>query len=129
MKPTIIAIIIGGAFVASAFILTQNNTTPTDSSPVNNVTVEDGKQIVSITAKGGYAPRLSKAKADMPTTLRVATKGTFDCSSALSIPALKYQENLPPTGVTEIELPPQKAGTKFEGLCAMGMYRFEIAFE
>lgn len=129
-KPIIIAIIIGSLFVAGAFILSQGKTiAPQDVSPVSNVTIENGKQIVTISAKGGYLPRVSKAKADMPTILRVETQGTFDCSSALALPSINYQENLPPTGVTEVELPPQKAGSTFEGRCGMGMYRFEIAFK
>ncbi len=127
--PTVIAIIIGGAFVVVALILTRGGTTPTDSPPVNNVTVEDGKQIVTISAKGGYSPKVSEAKADMPTTLRIETRATFDCTSVLTIPSMNYEKNLPPTGVTEIELPPQKAGSTFEGLCGMGMYKFEIAFK
>lgn len=127
--PTIIAIIIGGAFVVVALILSRGGGAQTDSPPMNNVTIENGKQIVSISAKGGYSPRISKAKADMPTILKVETTGTFDCSSALSLPSINYQKNLPPSGVTEIELPPQKAGSTFEGLCAMGMYGFKIAFE
>ncbi|MEK7638941.1 MAG: cupredoxin domain-containing protein [Patescibacteria group bacterium] len=129
MKPTIIAIIISGALVLSAFILTQNKTAPANSPPVDNVASEAGKQIVSISAKGGYFPRFSKAKADTPTTLRVETTGTFDCSSALTIPSLNYQKNLPPSGVMDIELQPQKAGTTLKGLCSMGMYEFEIAFQ
>ena len=130
MKPTIIAIIIGGAFVVAAFILSQgNSTTPASASPANNVTIENGKQIVSITAKGGYSPKISKAKADMPTTLRMTTNGTFDCSSALALPSIGYEKNLPPSGTTDVDIPPQKAGTTFQGLCAMGMQRFEVAFE
>lgn len=127
--PTIIAIIIGGAFVVVALILSRGGATPTDSPPVNNVTIEDGKQIVTIRAKGGYSPKVSEAKADMPTTLRIETRGTFDCSSVLALPSLDYQENLPPSGITEVELPPQKSGSTFEGLCGMGMYQFEIAFK
>jgi plastocyanin domain-containing protein len=57
------------------------------------------------------------------------TTGTFDCSSTLNIPSLNYQKNLPATGVTEIEIPPQPAGSTIEGLCGMGMYKFEIAFK
>ncbi len=129
MKPTIIAIIIGSAFVLGALILTRGNTTSTDSPLINNVTIEDGKQIVTISAKGGYSPKVTEAKADMPTTLRVETQGTFDCSAVLAIPSMNYQKNLPPSGVTEVEIPPQKAGSTFEGLCGMGMYRFEIAFK
>lgn len=131
-KSTIIAIIIGGAFIVGAFLLSGRDTptTVTDTAqPQNNVTVEGGKQIVSISAKGGYLPRISEAKADMPTTLKIETTGTFDCSSTLNLPAMNYQKNLPPTGITEIEIPPQAAGSTFEGLCGMGMYRFEIAFK
>lgn len=129
MKPIIIAIIIGSVFVGLAIILSQDKATPTDSPPVSNVTSENGKQIVMITAKGGYFPRVTEAKAGMPTILRIETKGTFDCSSALALPAMNYRKNLPPSGVTEVELPPQKSGSTFEGLCSMGMYRFAIAFK
>ncbi len=128
--PTIIAVIIGGAFVIGAFVLSQDKTTaPVDAQTENNVTVENGKQIVTISAKGGYLPRISEAKADMPTTLRVDTNGTFDCSASLNIPSMNYQKNLPATGVTDIEIPAQKAGSTFEGLCGMGMYKFQIAFK
>ncbi len=129
MKPTIIAIIIGSALVVGAIILSKGGVAPTDSPPVSNVTIEDGKQIVTISAKGGYSPKVSEAKADMPTTLRIETRGTFDCSSVLTIPSMNYEKNLPPSGITEVELPPQKAGSAFEGLCGMGMYKFEIAFK
>ncbi len=128
--PTIIAIIIGGAFVVGTLILSQGKTaTPVDAQPLNNVSVENGKQVVTISAKGGYLPRISEAKADMPTILRVDTNGTFDCSASLNIPSMNYQKNLPATGVTDIDIPPQKAGSTFEGLCGMGMYKFEIAFK
>lgn len=129
-QSTIIAIIIGGAFVIGAFFLSSGKTTTTTNvASANNVSVENGKQIVTISAKGGYLPRISKAKADMPTTLRVSTNGTFDCSSSLNLPSMNYQKNLPATGITDIEVPSQKAGSTFEGLCGMGMYRFQIAFE
>ena len=131
-KSTIIAIIIGGAFIVAAFIFSGKDdltSAPDNAQPQSNVTMEDGKQIVSISAKGGYLPRISEAKADMPTTLKIETNGTFDCSSTLNLPAMNYQKNLPPTGITEVELPPQPAGSTFEGLCGMGMYRFEIAFK
>ena len=128
--PIIIAIIIGGAFVLGAFVLSQGKTTPlAATSPENKVTIENGKQIVTISAKGGYLPRISEAKADMPTILRVDTNGTFDCSSSLNLPSINYQKNLPATGVTDIEIPSQKAGSTFEGLCGMGMYKFQIAFK
>jgi plastocyanin domain-containing protein len=103
---------------------TNNNT----SQAKDNVTVVEGKQIITISARGGYYPNNSVAKADMPTILRVETNGTFDCSSALNIPNLGYRGNLPQSGTTDIEIPPQKAGATIRGLCAMGMYNFVLNF-
>jgi hypothetical protein len=36
---------------------------------------------------------------------------------------------LPPSGITDIELPAQEAGATVQGVCAMGMYSFAINFE
>lgn len=129
-QTTIVAIIMSGALAIGAVILAQEQTPASTGVPAGtNVTVENGKQIVAITAKGGYLPTVSTAKAGIPTTLRMTTNGTFDCSSALALPAINYQKNLPASGVTDIELPPQPAGSTFKGLCSMGMQRFEIAFK
>ena len=97
----------------------------TESQTGNNVSMVDGKQVIEIRAKGGYLPRVSTAKAGIPTTLRVNTTGTFDCSSALRIPSLKVSKNLPANGVTDIDLGTLAAGT-LQGNCSMGMYPFQI---
>ena|SRR3989344_3610782 len=130
MKSTAIAIVIAGALIGGA-ILYSGSSSLSVPEPVSadNVTMVDGTQQVTITAKGGYSPRASVAKAGVPTTLRIQTQGTFDCSSALAIPALQYRTNLPPSGITEIAVPPQQAGTRLQGICAMGMYSFVVAFE
>ncbi len=94
----------------------------------SNVRIVGGKQVIAINAKGGYFPRVTTAKAGLPTVIKIHTKGTFDCSSALRIPMLGYRSNLPPTGETLIEVPAQKAGTTMRGLCVMGMYNFSINF-
>jgi plastocyanin domain-containing protein len=135
MKTIIASLVVGAFLVGGAVMLSQNNTRDNHQTPEkeevkkSNVTIEDGKQIVTVSAKGGYLPEVTEAKADMPTVLRVETKNTFDCSAVLALPSMDYQKNLPPTGITEVELPPQEAGSTFEGLCGMGMYRFEIAFK
>lgn len=127
MKATIISILITAILIGGAvFVVKSGNGTP--ETQANNVSVVDGKQIIEITAKGGYSPRLSAAKADIPTVIRVSTTGTFDCSAAISIPSIGYRKNLPASGITEIEVPAQKAGTKLQGLCAMGMYNFVVRF-
>lgn len=100
-----------------------------DKSAANSVTLtEDGKQIISIKAKGGYWPRTIKAKANTDTILKVITQNTIDCSAALSIPSLKYYKVLPSSGSTEVSISPQKNGTVLDGTCSMGMYSFRISF-
>ena len=103
-------------------------TVTNESSQANNVTQVEGKQVIEITAKGGYSPNRSVAKANVPTVLKVRTKGTFDCSAALKSPAVGYNKILPASADTLIEIPPQKSGAVVQGLCAMGMYSFQLHF-
>jgi len=126
MKFTIISIVLAAALIVGALIFSRSDQ-ESDNVPVNNVQVVDGRQIITLTAKGGYLPRRSEAEAGLPTILRLNTKGTFDCSSVVAIPKLSIRENLPPSGVTDIDLGPQKVGT-LQGTCGMGMYPFEIVF-
>jgi plastocyanin domain-containing protein len=130
MKLTIISIIISASIVFAAIFFANNRDSSglPDKEPVVVSQVIDGKQIIEIKAKGGYTPREILAKADVPTVIKVKTQGTFDCSSALVIPSLNYRKNLSPSGVTEIEVPPQKTGSVINGTCAMGMYGFSIKF-
>lgn len=127
MKYTVIAIIFAGVVIGGAILLGGKGR-PDTQSDVNNVTMQGDKQIIEITAKGGYYPRQTIAKANVPTILKMKTEGTFDCSSAIRIPSLDYSTNLGANGVTEIEIPPQKPGSILQGLCAMGMYNFQIGF-
>lgn len=129
MKGTLIATFIASALIVGAVWLSAHSkTTQVGGEEGANVTVSDGVQIIDIAAKGGYSPRVSEAQAGIPSILRVNTKGTFDCSSALTIPSLGFRKNLPPSDVTEIELPPQESGTSLQGLCSMGMYSFTVNF-
>ena len=95
---------------------------------INNVSIENGKQIIEIRAKGGYRPTHSIAKAGLPTILRINTNGTFDCSSSVRIPSMGIGQNLPLSGTTDIDLGVQKV-TTLQGTCGMGMYPFDIKFE
>jgi plastocyanin domain-containing protein len=121
-------IILGGGLVWYALSRTDKNGVQSNLEPSQNVSIVDGKQIIEITAKGGYAPRSTVAKAGIPTVLRVKTQGTFDCSSALTIPKLNYQKSLSATGVEEITVNPDQAQGTLQGMCSMGMYSFKIAF-
>ncbi len=129
-KVFILSILLTVGSLVGIVLLLQNSGTNTAAvaREQSNISVVDGKQIIQINAKGGYAPRNTLAKANMPTTLNVKTNGTYDCSSSLSIPSLGYRTNLPPSGVTSIEIPPQPVGSIFKGICTMGMYHFAVNF-
>lgn len=132
MKSSIL--IIGGVLVLVAggiFFMQKRaqEVAPTSTAVAKKpVQIVDGKQIIEIKAKGGYFPMEVTAQAGMPTTLRVDTNGTFDCSSAIRVPSMNISKNLPPTGQTDIDLGTPEAG-KLAGTCGMGMYPFEIDFQ
>ena len=100
----------------------------------DGVTIEsglaaDGTQNLAVLANGGYFPLQVKAKAGVPSTLRVYTDKTYDCSRAFLLPDLKLQAVLPVRGFKAFSIPPQKKGASLFGTCGMGMYTFEILFE
>lgn len=128
MKTTIITILITLGLVGGGFFLLKGGGDTKDVAPTANSSIVDGKQIVTINVKGGYNPKVSSAKAGMPTIVRFVTNNTFDCSSAMRIPSLNISKALPPTGSTDIEIGTSTAGT-LQGVCSMGMYKFEIIFE
>lgn len=97
------------------------------SQSVQNVEIKDGVQYITIDAKGGYSPRVSNAKAGIPTKLIVKTNNTFDCSASLVIRSVNFQKILPQNGETEIDLGTPEVG-EFQGLCGMGMYSFVVKF-
>ncbi|HAO64903.1 TPA: hypothetical protein DCQ44_02890 [Candidatus Taylorbacteria bacterium] len=132
MKTIVASIVIAAAIIYGAVVITNRSSTSSNNQPaggtIENVSVENGKQIITLAVRGGYSPRVTNAKANVPTILRLVTSGTFDCSSAVQIPALGYRSNLPQSGVTEVEVPPQSAGTSIKGMCIMGMYTFNLNF-
>ena len=127
MKSIIASVVIAGLLIvmAVAFVGNQKNGS---ELPATSTVGTDGKQVIEITARGGYSPRTVSAKADVPVVLRMITKGSLDCSSALVIPSIGYRKNLPLSGTTDIEIAGQPAGSTLRGLCAMGMYSFEVNF-
>lgn len=118
---------IGVIFVSGS---KSNNAIKTTSSAVTaqNSEITDGVQYITIDAKGGYSPKLSNAKAGIPTKLIVKTNGTYDCSSSLVIKSLGYQKILQQTGEEVIDIGTPKAGEPLQGVCGMGMYNFVVNF-
>src|SRR3989344_4641689 len=119
------ATVIGIAF----WIVPTNSEVSGGGLPAPTAVIVDGTQIIDITAKGGYSPRVVVAKAGIPTVVRIATKDTFDCSASVVIPRLSYQKFLQPSGIEEIQITADQATGTLQGLCSMGMYNFKIKLE
>ncbi len=121
------------AAIVSLLIISQIFMRVGPGSSLDNTTVpvvmENGVQVITITAKGGFNPRFIQAQRGVPTQLNVMTNGTYDCSSTLVIPALDYDKTLQPTGAETIIIPADQAQGTLHGTCGMGMYNFAIAFE
>ncbi|MDB5204709.1 MAG: hypothetical protein JWP09_737 [Candidatus Taylorbacteria bacterium] len=125
MKTIIVSIVVAVVIIGGAFMLSKGGS---KDALANNVSVIDGKQIIEISAKGGYHPLKSTAKAGMPTVLRFDTNGTFDCSSSVRIPSMDISQTLPQTGTTDIDLGTPSVAS-IQGTCGMGMYRFQVDFQ
>lgn len=130
MNKTALIIISVGLVTALGifFIGGSKSTNSTGTQSVENVEIRDGIQYITIDAKAGYSPKVSAAKAGIPTKLIVKTNGTYDCSASLVIHSLGYQKILPQTGEETIDLGIPKAGQPLQGVCGMGMYNFLINF-
>ncbi len=127
MKGIGLSLTLGALIILGAVLLSGGGDAEAPKTDGSNVTMEEGKQVVSIDAKGGYLPRVSVAKAGIPTVVRFNTSGTFDCSAAVRMPSVGVSKILPQTGTTDIDIGVQESGL-FEGSCGMGMYPFEIRF-
>lgn len=93
-----------------------------------NSEIKDGIQYITVNARGGYSPKVSMAKAGIPTKLIVKTNGTYDCSASLVIRVVGFQKILSQTGEEVIDIGIPKAGEPLQGVCGMGMYNFLINF-
>jgi plastocyanin domain-containing protein len=131
MNKTVSIIITLGLIVALGVVFlsgSKSNSDTNTAQAVQNSEIKDGVQYITINAKSGYSPRISTAKAGIPTKLIVKTNGTYDCSASLAIHSINYQKILPQTGETEIDIGTKNAGETLQGVCGMGMYSFVIDF-
>lgn len=104
----------------------ENNVAPVDS--VAQPVAADGEIILNVN-NDGYFPTTLKAPADRSLTLNLVTNKTYSCARDFVIPSLNVYELLPDTGTVQVNLPPQKSGTKMNFTCSMGMYTGVILFE
>lgn len=128
MNKTVLIIITLGLIVVIGIIFFDSPKSNTNTGAGQNTEIKDGIQYIRIDANGGYSPKISNAKAGIPTKLIVKTNGTYDCSSSIVINSIGYQKILPQTGVTEIDIGIKNVGETLEGVCGMGMYSFQINF-
>lgn len=127
-KPALFVVTVGLIISLGVIIIRGSNTNDAINQPINNVEIRDGIQYITINTKGGYSPKISTAKAGIPTKLIMKTDGTFDCSASLAIKSIGYQKILSRNGEEVIDIGIRKAGDPFQGVCSMGMYNFSINF-
>lgn len=123
-----LALVVGIGIIFLGGTKSKNGDTNAQVASVHNVEVKNGVQYITIDAKVGYSPRVSNAKAGIPTKLIVKTNGTYDCSASLTIRSIGYQKILQQTGEETIDLGTPKVGEPIQGVCGMGMYNFSINF-
>ncbi|MDP3954473.1 MAG: hypothetical protein Q8Q06_03610 [bacterium] len=125
------SIIITLGFVIGLGIIFLGGSKPNNNGTgetLQNVEIKEGIQYVTVNAKGGYFPKVSSAKAGIPTKLIIKTEGTYDCSASLVIRSIGFQKILAQTGEEIIDLGTPKAEKSIQGLCGMGMYNFVVNF-
>lgn len=119
-----LALVVGIGIIFLGGSKSGNNST----EAVQNSEIKDGIQYITINAKGGYSPKISTAKAGIPTKLIIKTDGTYDCSASLVIRSVGFQKILAQTGEEVIDIGTPKIGEPLQGVCGMGMYNFLINF-
>ncbi len=127
-KNIFIIIIIFLIGILALIFIVGSKTDSGGSTSAQNVEIKDGVQYITIKAGGGYTPKVSSAKAGIPTKLIMKTNGIFDCSASLVIRSVGFQKVLPQTGETEIDIGTPVSGEPLQGVCGMGMYSFIINF-
>jgi plastocyanin domain-containing protein len=126
-KNTVISIILSAALIGGTIYVVSDRSAPVvEVAQVRNIEIRDGVQYVTVTAKGGYAPRVTEIEGGLPTKLVVKTEGTYDCSASLVVRSVGFQKILQATGEEVIDLGTPKSGDVVQGVCSMGMYSFQI---
>jgi sulfite exporter TauE/SafE len=104
---------------------------PNDSASAvsaSQPTAVDGEIVLNV-QNDGYFPTTLKAPANKALALKLITNKTYSCARDFVIPSLDVYQLLPDTGTVQVNLPPQKPGTRMNFTCSMGMYTGVILFE
>lgn len=125
-KNIIISIILSLIIISGTIYFVSKSDSNDLMSQVKNSEIISGIQYVTIIAKGGYSPRMSLIKPNIPTKLIIKTNGTYDCSASLTIKKINFQKILNSSGEEVIDLGILKPGEEINGICGMGMFSFNI---
>jgi sulfite exporter TauE/SafE len=101
-----------------------------DSGLVKQDAAPQGSNVINIAVSDyGYDPVRVRAPANTTIKLNLTTNDTYSCARAFVIPSLDLSALLPAKGTETLEIPPQKAGTRLQFACSMGMYTGVIIFQ
>lgn len=93
----------------------------TSASPAAKATIENGVQIIRMTADGaGYTPNGLYVQKNMPVKWIIEGKALNSCNGQIIVPSLNIQKNLQ-SGENVIEFTPKDKDIDFS--CGMGMIR------
>ncbi len=99
----------------------SGNKTLESATPAAKATIENGVQVVKMTADGaGYTPNGLYIQKNMPVKWIIDGKSLNSCNSQIIIPSLNIQKTLNP-GENVIEFTPKDEDINFS--CGMGMIR------
>ncbi|WP_289019561.1 heavy metal translocating P-type ATPase [uncultured Ornithinimicrobium sp.] len=82
--------------------------------------LEGGRQVVTVTVKGGYSPDLVEVVQGVPVRLVFDRQESGDCSSRVVLPDFRINEALPAYASTTVDFTPQQTG-EFGFACGMNM--------
>ena len=99
----------------------SGNKTPTTSSPAAKSTIENGVQIIRMTADGaGYTPNGLYVQKNMPVKWIIDGKSLNSCNGQIIVPSMNIEKTLQ-SGENIIEFTPKDKDISFS--CGMGMIR------
>jgi plastocyanin domain-containing protein len=95
---------------------------------VQQTTLQEGVQELTITVDGGYQPDYIVVQAGQPVRLNFFRKDANSCLEEVLFPDFGIDAHLPLNKTTPIEFTPQKPG-EYQFTCGMRMYRGVVAVE
>ncbi|MEK6901276.1 MAG: sulfite exporter TauE/SafE family protein [Nanoarchaeota archaeon] len=119
----VLVIILGVYNIPSGLTLTEATISlpSTDTIPVQNVNLVEGKQVVEMAVNGlQYSPAQFTVRKGVPVEWRIDGRKARGCAKVLSVPTLKITEYLPVDKIKIIPFTPTEAGT-IQFSCSMGM--------